>query len=43
MKIHQIDIKEAYPNGKLFDDEIIYIKKPLSFENSKFPYYVCCL
>jgi len=40
MKIHQINIKRVYLNGKLSDDEVIYMKQLSSFEDSKFPYHM---
>ena len=43
MKIYQIDIKEAYLNGKLTNNEIIYMKQPPGFADPIFPYQVCCL
>jgi len=34
MEIHQIDIKGAFLNGKLTDNECIYMRQPPSFIDS---------
>lgn len=43
MEIHQIDIKGAYLNGRLADNEIIYMKQPPGFHDSSHPGKVCRL
>lgn len=43
MEIHQIDIKGAFLNGKLTDDERIYMRQPPGFIDSSFPRRVCHL
>ena len=42
-ELHQIDIKGAYLNGKLTDDEAIYMRQPPGFESPDHPNKVCCL
>ncbi|OJA13049.1 hypothetical protein AZE42_11790, partial [Rhizopogon vesiculosus] len=42
-KLHQIDIKGAYLNGKLTDEEVIYMRQPPSFESLNHPNKVCRL
>ena len=41
LEIHQIDIKGAYLNGKLTDDEVIFMQQPPGFQSSTFPNKVC--
>jgi len=43
MEIHQIDIKGAFLNGKLTDNECIYMWQPPGFINSAHPLQVCHL
>ena len=43
MEIHQIDIKGAYLNRKLTENERIYMKQPPSFIDPTYPYRVCYL
>lgn len=43
LELHQIDIKEAYLNGKLTDDEAIYMCQPPGFESAEYPTQVCHL
>jgi len=43
LEIHQIDIKGAYLNGKLTDDEVIFMRQPPGFESSTHPQKVCRL
>nr|GEU37161.1 retrovirus-related Pol polyprotein from transposon TNT 1-94 [Tanacetum cinerariifolium] len=40
-KVHQMDVKSAFLNGKL--KEKVYIKRPPRFESIEFSYYVCKL
>jgi len=42
-ELHQIDIKGAYLNGKLTEDEVIYMCQPPGFESPTHPQKVCCL
>ena len=41
MEIHQIDIKGAYLNRKLTNNEQIYMRQPLSFGSLSHPHKVC--
>ena len=43
LELHQIDIKGAYLNGKLNDDETIYMHQPPGYANPALPHHVCCL
>lgn len=43
LEVHQIDIKGAYLNGKLTDDEVIYMRQPPGFTDPAHPKQVCCL
>jgi hypothetical protein len=43
LKMHQINIKEAYLNGELTDKEIIYMKQPPGYHAPGSPRKVCCL
>ena len=44
MQIHQIDIKGAYLNGELNDNEVIYMHQPPSYASKEHPTnYVCRL
>jgi len=43
MEIHQIDIKGAFLNEKLTDNECIYMQQPPSFIDSTHPLRVCHL
>ncbi|GJW91309.1 retrovirus-related pol polyprotein from transposon TNT 1-94 [Tanacetum coccineum] len=38
-KVYQMDVKSVFLNGK--HKEEAYVKQPLGFESSEFPYYVC--
>ena len=40
---NQIDIKGAYLNGMLTNDEVIYMRQPPGFESVDHPHKVCCL
>nr|GEY16267.1 hypothetical protein [Tanacetum cinerariifolium] len=40
-KVFQMDVKSAFPNGKL--KEKVYVKHPPGFENSEFHDYICKL
>lgn len=42
-EIHQIDVKGAYLNGKLADNEIIYMRQPPGFIDPIHPLHVCLL
>ena len=42
-EIHQIDIKGAYLNGKLNQNEVIYMQQPPGSIDPKQPFSVCCL
>jgi hypothetical protein len=42
-ELHQIDIKGAYLNGKLTEDEVIYMRQPPGFESPTHPQKVCRL
>jgi Reverse transcriptase (RNA-dependent DNA polymerase)/gag-polypeptide of LTR copia-type/Integrase core domain/GAG-pre-integrase domain/Zinc knuckle len=43
MELHQIDIKGAYLNGELTDDEVIYMRQPPGFASREHPNRVCRL
>lgn len=43
LELHQIDIKGAYLNGTLTDDEVIYMRQPRGFESVDHPQKVCHL
>lgn len=43
LELDQIDIKGAYLNGTLTDDEVIYMRQPPGFESSEHPKKVCRL
>ena len=43
LEIHQIDIKGAYLNGKLTDEEVIYMKQPLGYSDSPNSSRICRL
>jgi hypothetical protein len=43
MELHQIDIKGAYLNGELTDDEIIYMRQPPGYASRDHPDHVCRL
>ncbi|KIO08044.1 hypothetical protein M404DRAFT_78898, partial [Pisolithus tinctorius Marx 270] len=43
LELHQIDIKGAYLNGTLTDDEVIYMRQPPGFESVDHPQKVCRL
>jgi transposase InsO family protein len=43
LELCQIDIKGAYLNGKLTDDEVIYMRQPPGFESQVHPSKVCRL
>jgi hypothetical protein len=43
LELHQIDIKGAYLNGTLTDDEVIYMCQPPGFESQDHPRKVCRL
>jgi hypothetical protein len=43
LELHQIDIKGAYLNGTLTDDEVIYMRQPPGFESQDHPRKVCRL
>ena len=43
LKLHQIDIKGAYLNGKLNDDETIYMRQPPGYADPALPRHVCRL
>ena len=42
-EIHQINIKGAYLNGKLNQNEVIYMQQPLGFIDPKQPLSVCVM
>ena len=42
-ELHQINIKGAYLNGELNDDEVIYMRQPPGFESEAHPNKVCRL
>ena len=42
MEIHQIDIKGAYLNGKLNDNEVIYMWQPPSYASNTHPTHFVC-
>ena len=41
LEIHQIDIKGAYLNGELTDEEVIYMKQPPGYPVSSNSSEVC--
>ena len=41
LEIHQIDIKGAYLNGELTDEEVIYMKQPPGYPVSSNSSKVC--
>jgi len=43
LELHRIDIKGAYLNGKLTENEVIYMCQPPGFESAKHPTQVCRL
>ena len=43
LELHQIDIKGAYLNGTLTDDEVIYMCQPPGFKSADHPHKVCHL
>jgi len=43
MEIHQIDIKGAYLNGELTDEEVVYMHQPPGFKSTDHPKQVCHL
>ena len=43
MEIHQIDIKGAYLNGQLTNDEVVYMRQPPGFESMDHLKQVCHL
>ena len=43
LELHQINIKDAYLNGKLSDDKTIYMHQLPGYTNPAFPHHVCCL
>jgi len=43
LELHQIDIKGAYLNGTLTDNEVIYMCQPPGFESADHPHKVCHL
>ena len=43
MELHQIDIKGAYLNGELTDDEAIYMRQPPGYASKDHPNHVCRL
>ena len=43
LELHQIDIKGAYLNGKLNDNETIYMCQPPGYTDPALPHYVCRL
>jgi len=43
LKLHQIDIKGTYLNGKLNENEVIYMCQLSSYTNPNHPHWVCCL
>ena len=43
LELHQINIKGAYLNGELNDDEAIYMRQPPSYANPDHPRYICRL
>ncbi|KAF8626055.1 hypothetical protein AX17_006630 [Amanita inopinata Kibby_2008] len=43
LEVHQIDIKGAYLNGKLTDEETMYMRQPPGFVNQSHPRHVCHL
>ena len=42
MEIHQIDIKGAYLNGKLNDNEVIYMQQPPGYVSNNHPTHFVC-
>jgi len=43
LELHQINIKGAYLNRTLTDDEVIYMHQPPGFESADHPHKVCHL
>jgi hypothetical protein len=43
MEIHQIDIKGAYLNGELTNEEVVHMRQPPGFESTDHPKHVCHL
>ena len=43
LELHQIDIKGAYLNSTLTNDEVIYLRQPPGFESADHPHQVCHL
>ena len=43
LELYQIDIKGAYLNGTLTNDEVIYMRQPPGFESTDHPHKVCRL
>ena len=43
LELHQIDIKGAYLNGELNDNEAIYMRQPPGYANPDHPCHVCRL
>lgn len=43
LELHQVDIKGAYLNGELTNDEIIYMRQPPGFFSTEHPRKVCRL
>ena len=43
LELHQIDIKGAYLNGELNDEETIYMRQPPGYANPALPHHVCRL
>jgi len=43
LESHQIDIKSAYLNGELMDQEVIYMQQPPQYHKSDSPHLICQL
>ena len=43
LKLHQIDIKGTYLNGKLNANEVIYMRQLPGYTDPNYPHQVCCL